>query len=223
MQALGICISHFKLLNQSFPDRQLSFAERISPILLLSFRLVEQSYPHTDQYLLELLAEDNEAAFRSLYQRYAARVLSLAMQYLKSPVSAQDAVQEIFLKVWTMRKELPRVDNFSAWLITVTRNRLIDELRRQARQHNLPAGAMDEPSTTPEWLPETKQVGAIIHAAVRSLPQRQQQVYLLAREQGLTHRQIAEHLGLSVATVKEHMKQALKNIRAFVQKGLGLH
>jgi DNA-directed RNA polymerase specialized sigma24 family protein len=62
---------------------------------------------YTELELLEEVAGGNESAFNLLYEKYAGKVYAMGIKYLKSPFMAQDAVQEIFVKVWNNRGQLP--------------------------------------------------------------------------------------------------------------------
>lgn len=180
-------------------------------------------FPHIDQDLLRLIAQGCEQSFRKLYDLYAGKVYTMAIGYLKSPMEVQDALQEIFVKIWEKRDSLVGIDNFPAYLYIITRNLLINRLQKK-----IPVFSQDELSL--QAIPDNRhlqqqldyrELAVLIARAIAQLPQRQQQVYRLSREQGLDHQQIAKELGLSYDTVREHMSKALKNIRASLEKQYG--
>ncbi|MET7000435.1 RNA polymerase sigma factor [Chitinophaga defluvii] len=173
---------------------------------------------------LKRVAAGEETAFRHLYDQFSAKVYTMALSYLKSPLEVQDAVQDIFIKVWEKRALLPEVDNFPAWLHVIARNHLINSLRKKipsnfqqelthqepVEDHRLPAQQLD-----------MKEMSQLIREAVEKLSPRQQQVYRMSREQGITLQQIALQLGISYDTVREHMNNALKSIRAYLEEHYG--
>jgi RNA polymerase sigma-70 factor (family 1) len=173
---------------------------------------------------LGLVAAGNERAFRSVYDEYAGKVYALAFYYLKSPLAAPDVVQDVFLKVWEKRTDLPAINNFPAWLRTLTRNYLINSLQKK-----IPANFQEDVSgrefvasgLLPSGQLDYKEMTGLIREAVNALPPRQQQVYRLSREKDLRINEIASEMGISYNTVREHMSVALKSIRAYLEEHYG--
>ena len=179
---------------------------------------------YTDHDLLQLISRGCEQSFRKLYDQFAGKIYTMAISYLKSPVSAQDIVQEVFIKIWEKKNELTRIDNFPAYLHVMTRNMLINQLQKKIPvfiQDDLIEQAIPEDRRLPQQQLDYRELVSLISQAVEQLPARQQQVYRLSREQGLDHQQIARELSLSYDTVREHMSKALKNIRASLEKQYG--
>ena len=150
-----------------------------------------------------------------------ASCITWPLKYLRSPLSAQDAVQDAFTRVWQNRAELPAIDHFESWLTAVTRNLLINQLRKKipAVSDTSPTdlgiiAQADQPAGHPI---EIKELETLIRQAIHQLPPQQQQVYRLRQEENLPHKEIADRLGISYNTAREHMSKALKNIRAFLQ------
>jgi RNA polymerase sigma-70 factor (family 1) len=185
---------------------------------------VTSGFQHIDQDQLRLIAEGHEQSFRKLYDMYAGKIYTMALGYLKSPVEAQDVVQEIFVKIWEKRGSLTEIDNFPAYLHVITRNLLINHLQKK-----IPVFSQNEstlqPTSGDRHLPhqqlDYRELTVLISRAIAQLPPRQQQVYRLSREQGLNHQQIAKELSLSYDTVREHMSKALKNIRTSLENQYG--
>lgn len=175
---------------------------------------------YTELELLEEIAGGNESAFNLLYDKYAGKVYAMGIKYLKSPFLAQDAVQEIFVKIWNNRGQLPYVRSFPAWLGTISRNQLINELQKQ-----VPMEVLEEshPRARHEIVPvagseiDFRELEQLIKKGVESLSPRQQQIYKLSREEGLNHKKIAVQLSISYDVVREHMSKALKNLRIFLE------
>lgn len=185
---------------------------------------MSSTFQHTDHNLLRSIARGCEQSFRILYDQYAGKIYTMAISYLKSPVAAQDTVQEVFIKIWEKRNDLTGIDNFPAFLHVVTRNLLINQLQKKiplVNHDDLIQQTIPEDRHLPHQQLDYRELVSLISQAVEQLPQRQQQVYRLSREQGLNHQQIAEELSLSYDTVREHMSKALKNIRASLEKQYG--
>jgi RNA polymerase sigma-70 factor (ECF subfamily) len=176
---------------------------------------------YTEKELLLMISADDEGAFRQIYEQHWNRIYTIAVLYLKSPVAAQDLVQEVFLKVWVNRTKLADINNFSAWLHVIARNLVISILRKKTTQ-SLPdtedsSAIRDEAVAVDEQL-ASKEIAGLIRKAIDQLSPQQQKIYRMSREQGLKLTQIAVQLSLSHNTVREHMSKALGNIRAYLRR-----
>ncbi|MCO5240031.1 MAG: RNA polymerase sigma-70 factor [Chitinophagaceae bacterium] len=178
-----------------------------------------QSY--TEKELLERIAEGDEDAYKLVFDRYWNKIYQVALSFLKVPDQAQDAVQQVFIKLWEKRNKLPEVENLDAWLFIVARNTIINILERIVSSRKGIQQIKDvvpEDYLTPSSMLEYKQVSEIIQDAVNRLPPQQALVFRLSREQGLTYAEIAERLHIAPATVKSHIIRALNSIREYVYR-----
>jgi RNA polymerase sigma-70 factor (family 1) len=173
--------------------------------------------------LLLMVSAGDEKAFRQIYEQYWNRIYTMALLYFKSPVAAQDMVQEVFLKVWVNRSELPAINSFGAWLHITARNFLISSLRKKTTQY---VWGMEDNGSVPDQEPSAderlamKETAGLIRRAIEQLPPQQQKIYRMSREQGLKLTEIAAALDLSHNTVREHMSKALKSIRTYLLRHL---
>lgn len=173
---------------------------------------------HNEKYLLSLIAQGDGDAFSRLFAFYRDRVYSIAYRFTQSAYVSEEIVQDVFMKIWAKRKDLPRINSFAAYLFIVTRNDVLRVLKKMARESRmLQIGEVvqvrvhDDPA---DRLME-REFGDLLHAAVEQLPQQQKTVYKYMREQGLKRDEVAELLRLHPETVKFHLSQALKKIRSF--------
>ncbi|MBO9632298.1 MAG: RNA polymerase sigma-70 factor [Chitinophagaceae bacterium] len=179
-----------------------------------------------DKQLLQLIATGDEAAFAALFATHRNRIYSLAYRLIGVKSAAEDIVQDVFLKIWIKREELTQVQNFRAWVNTITANLVSNMLRRVAYEYRFLreiTHTQDRNSTDVINISAFHELQHKIHQAVSSLSKQQQKIFLLSREQGLKYTAIAELLGISTATVKTHMVEALRNIRAHLAaNGIGI-
>lgn len=172
--------------------------------------------------LLLLLAEGDEQAYKLLYDQYRNRIYSLAFQLIKSKPVAEDVLQEVFVSIWLNRQRLPELENFHAWLRTITRNNLYNRLRKLATEEAFIRSVINEKN--PEGEEHTMDTVAgnelkkILNQAIAQLTPQQRKVYVLGKEEGLRYDQIATELKLSRDTVKYHMTEALRSIRHYLQQ-----
>ena len=179
-----------------------------------------------EKELLRRTASGDQAAFTALFDAYKDRIYTIALRLTDSPLIAEEIVQDVFLKIWLKRETLAAVDHFRAYLFTATRNQVFNMLKRLAR-HRTITGELttDRAAETADtdFLLLDKEYQAILREAVDKLPPQQLQVYRLMKEQGLKRDQVAEQLSISPQTVKVHLAQAMRSIRAFCVSRLDLY
>ncbi|HEX8377994.1 MAG TPA: RNA polymerase sigma-70 factor [Pedobacter sp.] len=175
---------------------------------------------YSNDILLEQVALGNEKAFRQLFDQYWKRIHGIALALTKSPDIAEEMVQDIFLKIWLNRTSLLNVRTFEAYLVTVSRNHILNELRRKVKEEPFTQHLLDyltDLSNNPEQSIIKKERERLLNAAVDTLPAQQKAVFQLSREQ-LSQQEISEKLHISTNTVKVHMNKALKGIRLYVSR-----
>ena len=178
-----------------------------------------------DSQLMQRVARRDGDALAALYDLYAARVLGVCLRIVEEGQLAEDMLQEVFVRVW-QRAHLyePARGSLTTWLMGVTRNTCIDQLRRQrARPIAL------EPSSAPDALPFEETLvdpdgdvpqraaenarAALVRRALARLAPEQQLVIELSYFRGLTRREIARKLEWPEGTVHTRARLALQNLR----------
>jgi RNA polymerase sigma-70 factor (family 1) len=178
-------------------------------------------FPLDEATLIARLKEDNEQAFELLFNRYHNLVYKVAMLYVKTPSLAEDIVQDVFMKIWFQRKNLPDILSFESWIYTISRNLTINCLKKLAHERNARTALgneHDQFDNTTDHRIRNSQYNELLQQAILHLPEQQQKVYRLAKEKGMSYEAIGRELSLSPLTVKTHMARALTAIRSFLQK-----
>ena len=166
--------------------------------------------------LLQQMIEGDAMAFRKIYEFYRGRIFAYAFSYTKSANMAEEAVQEIFIRLWEKRGLLQTDKNFEAYIKVATRNQIFNMLRKVALDRVLQQkihGYMVALQHTSADELLAKELERLHQLAVHNLPLQQKQVYKLSREEELSYEQIADKLNISKHTVKRHMAEALKTLR----------
>jgi RNA polymerase sigma-70 factor (ECF subfamily) len=179
----------------------------------------------TDKALLEALAGDDEQAFAALYRRYHQKLFFFVLNMSGSHQAAEDALQEVFVKVWAERKGLPQVTNFNAYIYRMAKNHVLNALKRTAHETLILAEIgkdMDQSTEDVLTLLSYKDVHSVLKSAIEELPAQQKLVFRLSREEGLKHDEIARQLNISPLTVKKHVSQALLYLREKIRKHYAL-
>jgi RNA polymerase sigma-70 factor (ECF subfamily) len=155
---------------------------------------------------------DFDSAFEALVRAHYERLGNLAYRYLKSDAAAEDAVQEVLLKVWR-RREVVNLANPLPYLYHAVRNECLMALRRRRRwaMSDLDAQPLECEAGVSDA--EIVDLEAAIARAVNALPDRCRLIYTMHREQDLSYAEIAGILGISPKTVENQMGRALKALR----------
>lgn len=174
---------------------------------------------YDENYYIDRLVEGDVISFETIYRRYQGKAFAIALTYLSSPSLAEDAVQELFLKLWHKRQQLAGVEQFEQYLFIMLRNLLVSELRKKEKQEKIQGYLQQVPvlQPTPADVSEISDMQKLIGEALVQLPDKQQQVYRMSREQGLTHEEIANHLALSPRTVSNIITLVLNHLRLALQ------
>jgi len=174
-----------------------------------------------DEYkLLRQVAQGNQHAFKLLYELHKKKVFNNAFYILKSEVLAEEILQEVMLKLWQNAGSLRPDSNISAYLLTLAQNQSFQILRRkvlEARTELAMGKAWTEKHNETEeeiLLADTRK---ILTEGIALLPAQQKMVYELCHIQGLKYEQAAQHMNLSVETVRSYMKLALRFLRAYLK------
>jgi RNA polymerase sigma-70 factor (family 1) len=176
---------------------------------------LRQPLSDTESNLLRQLAEGNESAFTELFHAYRDKLFSFILHICASPQLAEDIVQDVFLRIWTMRSDLLEIRDLEPYLYRMSHNHAINMLKKNARESLLRSKIQSlSPLDNPEREVQRKETEALISNAIKGLPKQQKQVYILSREQGLNQKEISEKLEITVPTVKSHMTQALRSLRS---------
>ncbi len=176
----------------------------------------------TDADLMAHLAAGNTAAMDLLYERYNRPVYSFAYRMLGDREHAEELLQEVFLRAWR------RCSRFSdtrgsliSWLLSITHNMAIDELRKQQRRPRKAESA--EPDSLLGALQDTAEPVEsqailadrqhMVRSALTALPENQRLVLEMGYFDGLTQREISEKLDVPLGTIKTRMRLALRKLQ----------
>ncbi len=177
-----------------------------------------------DQLCLQIAESDDQSAFGMLFRSYYPRLLSFAEAILKSREPAEEAVEDVFLKLWENRKVLPAINNLNYYLLVSVKHRSLDYLEKMKKQAVLSLEDVAFEIGEAEVDPETSLISAesvrFIRAAINDLPPRCRLIFHLVKEDGLKYRETADLLNISIKTVETQMSLALSKIGMALQTRL---
>lgn len=178
-----------------------------------------------DQALVALLSEQDARALDELYGRYSRAIYSLSFRILGDSSSAEDVLQEVFLKLWRQPSSYdPDRGTLSAWLLSVAHHRAIDFLRRQRTraEQQFPEGWEDAPwessdSTDPANIASHTEEATAIRRALTQIPPAQRLAIEMAFFQGKTHAEISAELGEPLGTAKTRIRLGMRKLRTLLE------
>jgi RNA polymerase sigma-70 factor (ECF subfamily) len=170
-----------------------------------------------DLLLMHRVSTGEEGAIEELYDRFAPLVFKVAWQFHQSHAEAEDAVQEIFVRLWqTADRFDPRRAKLVTWVMLIARRHLIDRLRRSSvrpRPGTLEADVMGDGGLSPTQDPAMIEVGERLLERIRELPRLQREVIERSYIQGYTLREVADQLEAPLGTIKSALSRGLARLR----------
>lgn len=182
---------------------------------------IDMKITHTNEEmsLLEKVAEGDEFSFGLLFDRYRSNIYTTALRITGDEWSAEEILQDTFLKVWLNKKNLPELDNFGGWLYTIARNLTYNSIKHARNEKRKQLEAVKESISAycrqADYLAEENEFNKILAQAIERLPPKQKLTYKLIKQQDMKREEAACALNVSAETVKWNLDQAMKSIRAF--------
>ena len=179
--------------------------------------------PASDEQLLERSLRGDRAALDDLFRRHRDMAYRVAYRHLGNDEDALDAVQEAFVKVLTHLSGFQGRSSFKTWLLRVVSNAALDLGRQRGRREflhreELPTGAEREPAAAddPGRALEQADLRAMFTAALAQLPEAQRTTFVLHVEGGLSYREVADALEISIGTVMSRLFYTRQKLRAIL-------
>ena len=174
-----------------------------------------------DDELLSCIARGDRQALSDLYDRYARQVYSLSLRMVENQSLAEEIAQDVFMTVWTRGTSYrSERGTFVTWLLSITHNRCIDELRKRRRRGKIGLVNVDDLRHELSGNPSEVTDAVLrrldrnnIKEALNKLPPQQKQVISMAFFQGLTQSEISKALDAPLGTVKTRIRLGLQKMR----------
>jgi len=178
---------------------------------------MEESILNSDEKLMQEIKAGNMFAFDVLYKKYSKRLYKFAYSILKSSEESENIVQDVFLNLWENRHKVEKDSSVKYYVFTIAYNSAISIIRKKTRESQFIEylKSLQDLNQEPVNIElEYNELTDKLNDIINHLPDRQKEVYLLHRVEGLKYQEIAERLNISVNTIENHMSRALKTIRA---------
>ncbi|MES2458867.1 MAG: RNA polymerase sigma-70 factor [Bacteroidota bacterium] len=180
---------------------------------------------YSDEELTAFLKRRDHAAFAEIYDRYWQPMFIYALKRLRDEDQAADVIQDLFTQVWNRADQLYIDTALKSYLFTSVRNQTLNILakdkRVEAYTEKLALAFVEGLNTTDQEV-SFREFSALLEQEVRNLPPRMQAVYIKNKEQGLSHKTIAEELGITEDTSKTTLNRALNELRTKLKPFLSI-
>lgn len=183
----------------------------------------------TDQELVLAIQRGDVSRFEELISRHYGLAFSVALARLCDHDAAEDLAQEVFLRTYLNIKQLRHGDKFGAWVARLSRNLAIDWLRHgEVRSKLLPLIPMEDSALevpdmktlNPREELERDDHNRLLKGSLEQLTPEQRELVLLHYQEGLTHTEIAERLGVHKSTIGRQLEKALLKMRGTLEQEL---
>ncbi|MGQ1889547.1 RNA polymerase sigma-70 factor [Thermophagus sp. OGC60D27] len=162
------------------------------------------------------LRSSDETRFKELLDKYFVRLKMFAISFLKEDVLAEEVVMDVFLKLWESRKKIDHIDNLTTYLFVAVRNTCYNYLRKEVPNFVKSYDDLEVELARYEATPEDKMISDEmldkLNSVVQELPPKCKLVFKLLREEGLSRKETAKVMGISVNTVDNQVAIAVRKI-----------
>lgn len=167
----------------------------------------------TDEKLLAAIKRDDYVSYNTLFIRYYNRLCYYVYRLLMNKDDAEDIVQDLFLTLWKNRSKIEIEGNVSIYLYTMAKNLTLNHIRSRANYKTLLENQEKTMSYYEENLLECEEFRIMLYDCINRLPERCKEVLLLHRVKGLKQKEIANHLSISVKTIKNQIWSSLQRLK----------
>lgn len=169
-------------------------------------------------HLMQRIVAREQAAVTELYDQFAPMVYGMTMRVLQNTTLAEEATQDTFMKIWQQADQWdPERGKLVSWLLTIARYTAIDRLRKEKRQSPWTAIGLEDMLTMVGKTSVVKQQkwadAEVLKQLLMDLTDEQRQAIELAFFSGMSHTEVADHLGVPLGTIKSRIRQGLRTLK----------
>ncbi len=174
---------------------------------------------YSDEQLLLLLKQNDQGAFKALYERYWEKLFVTAHFRLSDPAEAEDVVQDVLLNIWRKRETLELKNSLNTYLAAAVKYEIINIFaKRKKIEKHFHISELHLPDNSTEEKLSFTELESRLATLVKALPEKCRMVFTMSREQGYSQKKIARELDISENTVESHIKHALRSLRTGLQQ-----
>jgi RNA polymerase sigma-70 factor (ECF subfamily) len=149
-----------------------------------------------EQKTLEAIRNGDESAFRDLFDEYYGNLCNYLKYYIKNYDEVEDQVQEVFANIWKVRRNLPAIMSLKSYLFSSVKNKLLDYYKHLSVR-----------------IKASDKIKEFLDNAIRKLPPRRREVFVLVKINGMTYQEAADIMGINKKTIEGQLSMAIKTLR----------
>lgn len=177
------------------------------------------------EQLVNRLKVGDQSAFERIYHLYKRPLFHLALQYLKDRALAEDALQEVFVKLWNHRQQLDETRSLDGFLFTSMKHHVLNMIRSEQNRIRIAALAQAEQTQAVNFTEQAvayRECNQRMEEGIRRLSDSKRKIFCLSVLDGYSHREIAAMLGLSEPTVRAQLSRSSQLVRQYLNKAISL-
>lgn len=170
----------------------------------------------SDTELSSLIQAGQRNAFTEFYNRYWEPLFTSVLKITRDEDESMDIIQEVFIALWLKRSKLKEIRSIAGYLHNAVRNRGLMYVRANIVRNNYLSSLNQHFSEIRDTLGEqqaAKELELIIQRELDNLPPKMREVFMLSRQEQLSHKEIAQRLNISDKTVKKQINNVLKHFK----------
>lgn len=172
----------------------------------------------SDHELVMKLKNHDDAAMVLLYKTYWKILFSTAYKILQDKQACEDIIQDLFINIWNKRGEIEFRNSVHSYLLAAVRYEVFRVVKESKKFEPIIDQMVDNFSDNVYYdMIEYKELEQQINAAISNLPPKCRDVYMLSRNEKLSHKEISSQLFISTKTVRNHLTKALHHLRLHVE------
>lgn len=175
----------------------------------------------SDTKMIQAIADGNQQAFATLYERYAERVYNTALSYTKNTEDAKEITQDVFVKIYKSAASFKGNSTLNTWIYRIVVNTSLNFLKKKKRftlfKKNLP-DSQSVDFEHPGVLMENKENAAALFKAMDGLPNNQKTAFILSYIEDLPRQEVANIMETSLKAVESLLQRAKRNMRSKLEK-----
>ncbi|MCG8308449.1 MAG: RNA polymerase sigma-70 factor [Cytophagales bacterium] len=174
---------------------------------------------HSDKELLQKVMQGCEKSFELLFKKYHGFLYHYTFRVFRDESIADEVVHKTFIKIWELKETLADIRSFKSYIFSINRSLVVEELRTISRNRRLAerlAQRIVRSHNSVEDEVIYNDLEALARRAVEQLPAKRREIFKLSRNNGYSHKEIAQKLNISENTVKVSVHKSLKQIRDYM-------
>ena len=173
------------------------------------------------EMLLQKIQEGDQLAFKEFYHLQFFKLYQFAYSFVQSKESAEEIANDVFLSIWQKRESLHTIQNIQVYLYVAVKNASLNYLRKNNLQVPVSVEQLNVDHfpmvANPELLLTQRELQQQVREAIEQLPPRCRLIFKLIKEDGLSYKEVAAILDLSVKTIDSQLCLALKKLAIILQ------